>query len=665
MGLEQDTQDLDNQTHDVQESTGEKPLIEYPEDFPGDMGAWLVDKTRHLNKGFEEWFQKPLKSIEDNYRLFENKPIDGMMGGACMLPVVNSIIETNQSRFAGSLISREKFVDAIPKVPELMPTSPEQVEALGEKHQIVEDLTNEDIITTPELPDKIDELLKTLLLENLVVGQVYWDSEEYTDLMPIRDIDPMSGTPVIIGEEEKVGKKSRPNLMVHSIRSLAWDPREKFRIANSSWLRKRMMVSANELLRLEREGVIENAQYAIDKATKNETPNSTGAERDPDAKQSQTVEGTQLPAIGWDDGVYQLDEWWATLGYKNKEGQFVTGEYNFWIVGGECVVKFRPNPLKPQRKPFISCKLNRKPGMLLAQGPIDVIKGIVIQIANNMARIEKLVNRAANTPTYYEPSSGLDGRRAIYQENSLIPVISTKGILEGKVPVEALGMIEKFLTFLINQAREATAANEQAQGIGQGEDGTATEAQLLAQSGNMRFQYNADGVCNNFFAPLGREYYLFRKQFGQAGEMVIRDGGIDGMAVEVQPEDLQGDYDFRAIPSQSAGAKLKRFELLKGLLTELMTAQAQNPEIFTDKQGRVMQITGYEFLTEQMLPLVDVRASRGLFKAMDPMQQEQMRMAQAEQQAMGQAVEQAKAEREIAPPAENKPTVSPTETASV
>lgn len=586
-----------------QDVATEVGAIVYPE---GLSAEWLVRKTKHIKDEFDKWFGKELSNIQEKYKMYEVKDVNGVLPGGTSIPIVTSVVDTANARLVSSLVPREKFVDAVAKDPDTM-----QMQGIQEKREKVEHYVNETIKTTPYFEDKVDELLKTLLIEDVVPAQVYWSEEEYSDIQPQRDIDPMTGQPVIVGQNITSTKFGRPDILPLSIRNLVWDPRCKTRFADSAYVGKVTMVSTNELLRMEQDGIIQDVQKILDRAPKQVTQDNRN---DPDAQQSSAVEGQNLPSVGWDDGVYQLIEWWATIAWKTPDGEYHTGDYELWIVGGDVVVKFRENGLVPKRKPFITVKMSKKPGMILAQGPVDSIKGLYKDIITNMARKNSLIANAANSPTFYEPSSGLDGRRVSLQTNSMIPVLNVNGIKRVEPPVNAIHLIDQTINFLISQSREATASNEQAQGIG-GDADTATESQILAQGANSRFQYMADMIAASLFGDYAQEIFYLSKQFGVPGQMVVRQGGVDGHVQEVLPEDLAGNYCFKAVPAQTQAGKERRFMMLKGMLTEI--AQAP-PGYFKDSNGQVMEPQSYEFLTKTMLPLVDVSPT-GLFKPMQQM----------------------------------------------
>jgi len=599
-----------NDLSPVQPETEEDDQSEAPEQIgpisypPGLSSDWLIKKTQHLNNGHKEWFEKDLLNIQDNYKIYELKQVAGTLPNGTTIPSTTSIVDTITSRIVSSLVPREKFVSAVATDP--------QLKLVGDvdKQELVSDFINESLVNVPDFADKLDEAFKTLQLENVTFLECKWSIETKEELKPVRGIDPLlppDAPQPIVSMEPSSYEIGKPDFTPLSMRMCAWDPRVKTKVSESPWFRKREMVSINGLFAMQKAGIIQDVEQIVKKSNKAMTPENP---TDPDARQSQAVDGKQLPAIGWDDGVWELDTWWADLAWKDEAGEYQTGKYEFWIVGGDTVVKFRDNVLIPQRIPVVTVKSSRKPGQMLAQGPVDVVKQMQKAMNNNVANVEQLIKNSAYSPTFYTPSSGIDGRRVSLQSNTLIPVLDINGIKRFEPAVEAIQVVEKWIEFLINQMREATAANDQSQGIqGEGVD-TATEAQILAQGSNTRFGYIIEGVNAATFAEgLAPEFLMLWKQFGQPGQMVVKDGSNDGKGYEVQPEDLQGCYIFKPVLAQSAQAKMQRFAQISGIIEKIGNLP---PGTLVDKQGKVKKLDVYGTLTDTLLPLADLQA-RGMF----------------------------------------------------
>lgn len=606
------------ETNDTQSDVPEEiGIISYP---PGLSADWLVKKTQHLNNAGKEFFSKDLLNVEDNHKLIELKPVAGMLPNGTTIPVTTSIYETMVGRVVSSLVPRETFVSAVALDPDL------KLENDVDKQEVVTDFTNESIGTTKDFADKLDETVRLLFSENLTFLEVAWEIESKEEMRSFvagtqPDLPP---DPMLLPDAQPVTKLApssyelgRPTFKPLSWRMCTWDPRCKTKVSESPYFRKREMVSINGLFELQSAKIIENVDAIVKKSNKAMTPENPS---DPDAKQAQSVEGKQLPSVGWDDGVWELDTWWGKVAWKDEEGNHQVGNFEFWIVGGDTVVKFRENVLVPKRIPIITVKSNKKVGQMMAQGPIDVIKQMQKSLNSNMANLEQLTKNAAYSPTFYEPSSGLDGRRVSLQSNTLIPVLNVKGIQRFEPAVQAIGVMQKLIDFIIGQMREATAANDQSQGIqGEGVD-TATEAQILAQGSNNRFGYITEMINAQIFVELANEYLMLWKQFGEPGQMVVKDGSNDGKGYAVTPEDLQGCYIFKSVPAQSQQAKLQHFAQMKGLLADALQFEQAYPQKMIGSNGQMKEVKALDFTTNQLLPLVGVQ-SRGLFgdKQMPPM----------------------------------------------
>ncbi len=593
-----------------------KPPLDGTNDTPDEIGAivypdgtnadWWVTKTKHLNEGHKKWFEKDILNIEDNFKIYELKQVAGTMPNGTTIPSTTSIVDTMTSRVVSSLVPRETFVSAVALDPELVMAGDVN------KQELVTDFINESISTTTDFADKCDELFKTLFLENVVFAECKWELQEKEELKAVRGVDPMiamaGGQQPIVDIQPNSYTLGRPGFSPLSVRMCAWDPRVKIRVSESPWFRKREMVSINGLMALEKDGVIENVDAIVKKSNKAMTPENPS---DPDARQSQAVDGKQLPSIGWDDGVWELDIWWVDAAWKDSAGEYQTGKFELWIVGGDTVVKLRPNVLVPQRIPVVTIKSSRRPGQLLAQGPVDVVKQMQKAMNNNVANVEQLIKNAAYSPTFYTPSSGIDGRRVSLQSNSMIPVLDISGIKRFEPAVDAIKIIEGWIDFLIAQMREATAANDQSQGIqGEGVD-TATEAQILAQGSNTRFGYIIESINAATFAQgIAPEFLMLWKQFGEPGQMVVKDGSNDGKGYEVQPEDLAGCYIFKPVLAQTQQAKQQKFGQLSAIAEKI---GAIRPGMLKDNNGVVKELDLYGFLTQTLLPLADVQP-RSLFR---------------------------------------------------
>lgn len=571
--------------------------------------AKVLEAVRGFRKEAQDYQQAFYPRIEENWKLYENKPSFGYGDLAEILPLPASIVDTQQARAMGSMLAQEKFGDAVPINFDnvLAPDA-------NNKTSLVEDLINEKVRATDDFEDKMDEATKNLFVETLMIAEVKWNVKTEQILQATSQIDPITGMETV-GQAEMVDYECQaPDFEPVSLRYLMWEPRCKTKLSRAAWVGRKQKVTADELRADESAGVIQNAERAI--TTQGQGGEGPGKDdrSDPQAKQIKNVEGKQLPS-GGKEGLLDLEVWYATMSGSEGEGEekvYQRGEFRFWMVG-DVMVKFDPNPYGAL-KPFVMARMSRKPDQLLAQGPIDLIKGMMRNLAMNMSSLNNLVKQAACNPIFYEPTTMLDGRRTILQENDLIAVLSVDGIKRMEPPVQAIALLREQISFMIVQIREATASNEQAQGIQAEGDTTATEAQIMANSANLRTQYTANMVMATFFAELMWFYFKMFQKFGTEQNMVIHEAGVDGKPISLTIDDLVGDYTFKPILAMSQSSKNQRFQMLKGLVTELATASAQNPMLLVNEQGQPMEVDMYGFLTQQMFPLIDIFGTSKLFK---------------------------------------------------
>lgn len=571
----------------------------------------LIEQVRDFRKQDLDAKTQVLQSIEENWKIFENKSTFGMGGNAEIIPKGSSIVDTYKAKLSGAIIGQEKLVDAVPK-------NMQNVMALdaNDRTSKVEDLVNEKIRLVDEYEDKLDELLQNLLVETLTIAEVKWDVKTEQQLQTGQpQVDPETG-------EESIGRADMINYEVAvpdfepvSLRYMMWEPREKNRLSRAAWVGRKFKVSANDLRSDAKGGVCDDVEMAIQQGGQQngDTP-ARGDNSDPQAKQIKSVEGRQLP-VG-KESMLDLEKWYAKICGEATdefgEKTYEEGEFEFWMVG-DVLVKFRES-LFGKHKPFVMARMSRKPDQLLGQGPLDLIKGMMRRLANDVQALNALTQQAADNPTFYEPTTMLDGRRTILQQSSLVAVLSVDGIKRMEPPVEAIRILRENIAFWLDQINDATASNEQAQGIESQGDVTATEATITANSSNLRTQYTSNSVMSSLFAEMAWFFFKMFQKFGTPENMIIHEAGTDGTPVSLTIDDLVGDYIFKPVLAMSQQSKNQRFSLLKGLVTELATASTQNPMLLVNDAGQPMEVNTYEFLTQKMLPLIDIFGAQKLFK---------------------------------------------------
>ncbi len=605
----------------------------------------LLDMCEKQEKDYADFYKNELTEIEDNAKLYLGKQAAGISESAGpVVPLVTSICDTQKARFMGQAFTQERLFDLLPDgrsaMGEVMGANGPMKS--GDAASVVEDFLNEKIYDTPDFFNRIDKGFQALLIERVMIARVR--GEETEDFQMQVGRTPLDGQNPITALGFEAQKKTFPVFDMDSVRSYAWDPRCNLNIRHSKWVRHRTRVSPGELDEWAAKGIVDPEAAKKAKRLTDDAQQGAGGgleSKDPAAQYEKAVDGKNLPSGDWKSGLVTVDEWHGYLCWGEGE-ETQSGEFIWWLVPDKQVLlKFEPNASKRMKRPFAMAVLGQRPEGLLGWGPVDIVKPLVNKIANVLAAISKLMWQAANNPIFYEPVSMLDGRRTILDGSNLVPVMNSKAINRMEPPTQSIQLLQNYLNFLIQQAREATASNEQAQGIG-GQSDTATESQILAQSAGMRTQYTLNLVNAEFFAQIAELYLEWFRENGTPGEMVTREAGVDGNSVEVTPEMLAIDYKIRPLSAIPQSNKLSRFKELSALLEKVA---AIPPQMLTDGQGMPMRVNLYEFLTQDVLPLIDVRGGQRLFTrvqpggmgagvGMDPMAQMQAEQAMAQTQEM-------------------------------
>lgn len=593
------------------EAEGKKP---YSIQLPGKLTeADLKGKTKHLSKEFDTWFQsKEFQRIKENYELVENIQTTGSQVDQTLLPIAGQVIETLQSRKMAAIMGAEKLTLARPITTSLNPM------AGNEEKLKVEDLTNQQITDTPDFIDKADEAMKTQSIEGTIVAKCFWDFRECYSTNVIKEIDPGTMQSVETGREEVVTRKGFPNWRPRSVKVLRWDPRVQDKINQSSWISDEDFSSFSELVKMAEDGIIDASK--LDEIKKL-GPTRKDQDKSTDTMTKEGLSGS-LPPINWEDGRFKLTEWWLTLTYPEDSVDEITGEttevwkrkeVTFWMVQDEILVRFEDNPLKPQRKPYISAKEERRTGRFLGTGPVDKIKGICKNIRTFMEKKRKLVTRASMAVNFFTPASGFNPKITPLKEDANVVVNDVNAIKREEVPVAAIAATKEALEFLINQAKESTASNEISQGVAPEGGPTATEIQALEGAASKQFQYHNELNGYNLWAGIAKEFHQLTKQFAKAGELTIREGGNNSQAMQVLPEEIQGEYDFIAVTPRDSAQKIQRAQQLTNVAQQLWQAQVQSPQFFTDSKGQVKRFLPFEMLVNEILPLLGIKTGRTYF----------------------------------------------------
>lgn len=639
--------------------------------------ATILSKLEKCETDYAVWNKIELQRIEDKYKMLENKQGAGITTpDGPIIPLFYSTVETIKSTVMAADFSQQKLVDLLPEgqeslkqapmvpnpafmahmqappppvdhnepPPPGMPPIPAPLpppdpmipdpafKSAADIASIMEDFLGESVYDTPDYFQKKDNLFQNLLIENMMVSRVKWEEYEDYDLQTQQSPETVMQSPVTVqaGFEKKT--KGCPNFVPRSVRGLGFDPRCQYNFRAASWLRDRTMVTKEELLTLQAKGTITNVDKIemnsqIDNANQSQM---TDPNRDPQARQAKQVEGVNLPVGNTTGQLIQLDEYWAEF---SGEGDNATEmvDLKLWIANGKTILMAEPNDptYKFLKRPFAVGVINQKSGQVSGMGPLDAIMALIRDIANVLSAKKKLIWQAANAITFYEPVSMLDGKRTLLEGHTLVPTLSSKNINRFPPPSEAIAVLDRHLQFLITKVHEATAANDQAQGIGSEGNDTATEAKILAASSGKRLQYLINMVNSTWATQVIEGYLELYRQCGIQGDMVTREAGVDGEPIAITYDMLKMRFKIRPISAAPQSQKIARFNQLQNLLMGLLQLP---PGTLTNDQGKPMQVNAYDFMVQDMLPLIDVRGAQRLFRTVDA----PMGMPQMPQQGQGQ-----------------------------
>ncbi len=572
--------------------------------FPEGMNeAFVLAFTKKMESGFQGWSAKEFQSIDEMNKLYENIHIGGTMKIATFLPIPASVIDTDVARRGAAMFGRDKVVDAIPNF----------LTQDNERSKRVEDLINQTIVYQCRTAEKGMDAIKGQAIEGTGIGKSFWEVYEETEIRPIFKQHPLDPTrQVMVGEEEVTVQKGRWNWETVPVQRCAWDPRTSTRVQDSPWFRHRTMATKNELLKLQQQGYLED----VEKIAKNEAEIQSKAEKDREAERINKINERSWDYAGGDEGTYQLDEWYADLTWEvpildedgNKDPanyELKSGRFHFWLVNENKLVKFDFNELIPQRIPYFSFRYSIRPRRLLGKSALHPIRELEIYANNLMGSKQDLIKKAAQNPTFYERGSGLEGRKTILAEKSLIPVLDSSKVKHFPVDVAAIAAVSRELEGVIRLMRETTASNEMSMGLGDAD--TATEASILDKSSTSRFQAVTELTYHEFYGAMANECFLTTKQFANEGDLWVHDAGIDGQSQPVSLADLEGTYTWMPVGVSTEANKQSKLRNQSAFMKELAEFQTKNPNLFMTNKGVQKRFDFVEFINKELMPSVDIK----------------------------------------------------------
>lgn len=568
--------------------------------FPNGIDEQAIIRYAKTRNGiFEKWFTDFIKQIATLHKIWRNEITGAAKGSSPVpIPIGHGIVESINARLCNVAFNRPKYVDALPQ----------QVTADNDKQKKVEDFVNQELKDITPQPEKGKSAIKALILDSFIIWRNVW--KQCIEKVSVPIYQPMPGTPqmgpdgmpmppqmVYVGDQEKEESYEHWDWELKSPENMAWDPHCTTRIQDSSWVRERTRMSYNQLLQWQQQGRVGN----IDQL-KFVTPSGLNPGMKKDWESTiREADGDKNWAFSYaDEKEFKVEEWFAEITFngpapapENIEAQ--EGESqpetefgsvpqdqpqpnadqeadviapaeditqvmkaHFIIVEEKYVILFEENQLRPQRHPYGSCPMIVKPHSVTGLSPLEPIRGMQGQVNGFSSKQNDLVDQATNRLILYDDTSGLTGRTAFSRLNGLVPVTNVAGIKEFPANPETVKILQEYMSVMKELMTEASGANEQFQGAEGAE--TLGEFQGLVAAAGSRFADVADTLNQGFVECLGEECYLFTRQFGVDGQMVVRQTGGDAPPVSLTRADFVGRYKFTAVSASTENYKQKQIE---------------------------------------------------------------------------------------------------------
>jgi hypothetical protein len=554
----------------------------------------VIAFAKARNSAWDAWFGPKLRLIEENRTLWRNlktSQVSNRASAQIPMAVAYGIVESVDARLNNTLMNRPKFVEAVA----------EEISS-ADKQRIVEDFVNQELVHKMRKPTHGKACIKAALLDGYTIARSVWRMEPVEKTEAIYAQDPITGVKMYMGENASVTMKEGWDFEKKSAGNMAWDINTTTRIQDSEWVRERAYMSFNQLKRWEQEGRVQN----VDRL-KNIVPSGlSGTARDDYEKRLKRASGDDKWRTPYaDDKFYQIDEWYCYLTYTDAATEQVRGiKAHFFLVESEHLFMFEENVLNPKRHPYVSAVTVQDPESVAGFSVLEAVKPLLEAINAYSAKNQLIVDWCSNPTIFYGNKSGLSGRTTFSRPMGMQPVLDASDIKEFVPNPTSVKVIQGYIAMLITQAREATGANEQFQGIN-GSD-TATEFQGLQAAAGSRFADIADNLNQGLIEALAQECYWFYRQFGVDGQMVVHPQSEETGAQLMSKEMLAGEYRFNSASVTTENYKLRQVADDTSFIK--MMIEANN--------GGMLGGTKYNLpkhITEISLPLRGQKSSKDMF----------------------------------------------------
>ena len=600
---------------------------EFPIKLPdGLTEEQLKDFSRKRKADHKRWFGDANgynEQIMQWWKAYAGKQLPGATGGN-VVPLSNSVIETDTAKTYQALFSRAKVVDAQPRTPQ----------ADNENKTTVEDLLNQELLFgLSRTGEKAFDIVKALKIEGTGFARVKWEKRFIETIAVPMQKDLSNGQMVAmktVAEAKMFRTVHGPDFDGVPVQNCIWDHRVGTRAQESEFFCESQFHDITDLLIMQEKGTITNvdAIQRLPGGEKIETGN-------PDQKRKQQLgPGGAGPNVATEvDPEKRVDEWFGWVPYQEPQPdgskKWSKVSLHWMIVNDEVLVMCEANPWVDEEghgpnHPFLSYRQSVQPRELLGKGVLAPIMDMQMYVNSLHDSMGKLTKKAAKNPTFVSRAAGIDTLRMYQDELALIPVMDPDKIKYHPIDGGQLEAVSKERGWGINFARETVAANEQAQGVATGNlsNATATEASIINANSGTRFQLIVDQLGFEFFAALANLYWWMIRQWAQEGDLVVRESSIDGAPRPITRAHLTDDYFF--VPITSSVLNDQRAQLQAKMQFAQQMAQLQNnPAAMQDADGESYHFDLIDFVIKELMPLMGVRNGRSYMKKLLPQLQQQ------------------------------------------
>lgn len=425
---------------------------------------------------------------------------------------------------------------------------------------------------------------KDALITNMGIIKVDWERQyeevEQTDAMlpealeqfaaqediEILEIEQTPVQEVIVKYKTKVMTKNEPRLMNIAASEFRYNP-DAVTLDDADFVAHRKIVSLDYLRKQAAAGIYEHVEEVAAKA---DTPNYTALE----IQINDELQNADTAAKESGRRRVEIYECYVKINMTDDED----GELTPMIITicGDTILRLEENTY--ERHPFFALCAKPEPHQVWPKtGFVD----LVAQIQHSKTAIQRqmLYNIALNNDTKIAVNlAALEDETDVTENKQVIRVRGNVNEAIMPVPSSPIqGWTFNLLEYLDNLKENRTGITRYNQGMDSSSlNKTATGINIITQQANQRLELIArtfaETGIKSLFKFLIKLDQLFINQ-----NVVVR---LTGGAMEIRPDDLEGDFDLIVNAGLGAGAReqnLQNLQALRGLMTDLMQINMVDP----------------------------------------------------------------------------------------